>query len=266
VQKRAAEAEVRSQISRLDQAIQAYQLELQGLPGAAPNSYYDADGYLAAPGGDPLEDVYNGLTTDNPPTMTEMMMASLIGGLRFESGPGEYRFDAEGDQLGRGAISLNQTRPQRYDSFLQYERKELAGRFGGNSAATNLNGADSIPEILDAFTRTTPIVYVRANRGAAGIVTLNGTGSVRQNGASFDQNGPVPAQYDLRLAAPYLNVANFGSEHKDVLAGTKSREQVIFEQFATDGQQAVNRDGYVLLSVGPDDEWGTEDDITNFNQ
>ncbi|MGF1633635.1 MAG: type II secretion system protein, partial [Phycisphaerae bacterium] len=39
VQKRAAEAEVRSQISRLDQAIQAYQLELQGLPGAAPNSY-----------------------------------------------------------------------------------------------------------------------------------------------------------------------------------------------------------------------------------
>ncbi len=135
--------------------------------------------------------------------------------------------------------------------------------------------------ILDGFGY--PILYYKANVGASRMVT-----------DWEDSSGPPdPGVYDLAHNALYTGIdastwtlpgMDLGAGRQHNLQGAISpspnpREddlneasfdstfaKFIWDQKVTARNVPVNKDSYLLISPGPDALWGTDDDITNFDQ
>jgi len=171
-----------------------------------------------------------------------------------------------------------------------------------------------IPVFLDKYPDAMPILYMRAQRGASGLVSFAGYDKSGGNSLANDQaSGQTITswQYDLREIYPYTNsdgtpsTSNIGvNMSRSYFDPTTSSSKVFVHGLqkvwasqasppaaissstptdawaylrnpslgptiptsagATDIGVPREKDGYILISAGPDRLYGTTDDIANF--
>ncbi len=158
-----------------------------------------------------------------------------------------------------------------------------------------------IPEFVDRFVDPMPILYLRARVGAGRNTGPGQTPGTTNNDIIIDQQNSAVGQYNLNQISGYtranigigrkkltyvgrtdtpphgLNIVNYNAtmEQSAPSGLTYSYPYDAYPYFrnnALSGPQvsgvrndvARNKDGYILISAGPDRIYGTEDDITNF--
>ncbi len=158
-----------ARILALTAAIENYQQVFGAYPGPL------ADNQLQ-PANAPLPGASGTATT------TENLTLGLLGGLKINPANGALSYDPT--VVGKGPISLNPLKPKQYAGFIDPSTAGLEvqkdparptawlpwkGRPELASAATAYNDTE-IPEFLDAFPDALPIIYVRAQVGANGVI------------------------------------------------------------------------------------------------
>jgi prepilin-type N-terminal cleavage/methylation domain-containing protein len=209
-------------------------------------------------------------------SMSENLVLGLVGGLGFNSG-GQVIFAKEfvgkGPRtLGSGAASKVMApfygANDRITSYALAPTNPAWGLVIGNNQQP-LNTDSAIPEFLDSFPETMPILYYRAHRSAPGVASDGGSGGVL-------------AQYDVRQNLVYLNVRmgmatpQAGHGHglltADVYTPPGNRgpnyryNLTTFMASPNDPTRPRVPDGYVLISAGADRIYGTDDDVVSFGK
>jgi prepilin-type N-terminal cleavage/methylation domain-containing protein len=203
VRRAAWEASVKAQINAIDAAVQRYQQDFSAYPGPVPLRLM----YPGAGPGNAGEWVhYPAGTRRSDITGAENLVLGLLGGLKpSTAGPG---FEFDPTLVGRGPRNLNPLNPKSYQPYIEGLPLSQAGANYSDGAGKS---ADSpIPEILDRFPGPMPILYLRANVGANGVVSIGGSDD---GGSVFPATTPpTPTQYDLNEIIPYTKYfATFGS-------------------------------------------------------
>ena len=273
------------QILRLTSAIENYKTDYGAYPGPLSN-----DQVITAGGAMPA-----GIT--GKVTMSENLVLGLIGGLKpggSTSNPAAY--DEARIRSRLGPMSLNPLSPKGGRTYFDASGAELA--FGANyqSEYGGPKADDSnVPEIVDHFPDSMPVLYYRARAGAPGVVSSGGRGAgafqydIQQNigylkprsGASgIGGSGPhglvdlgSPDQINTLNApvAPWLGPLK---GPVDSAKGVKPYDAISYfmnQQLTPATPAPTNatgvarqKDGYILISPGKDRVYGTTDDITNF--
>jgi prepilin-type N-terminal cleavage/methylation domain-containing protein len=297
VRRAAPETNTKAQISALDTAIQRYQQDY----GAYPGPLLRAKLYSVATANNQsgLLDYANGNAVITNVTGAENLALGLLGGLRPQTGtPPPIEFDKS--LLGRGPRSLNTLNPK--GATVTYiEGMSLSeGHYKDGAGEAD----DSvIPEIVDRFPNAMPILYLRAQTGASGVVSIEG----KDNNVDMT----MQTQYDLREALPYTkgksgSIGEGKSIRRDAyklvtVSGTDlphglqtvnsnrtfdkgdgANYTYPYDAFPYFQNRAFpptdittpqkknqtgtprNKDKYILISAGVDRVYGTDDDITNF--
>lgn len=201
----------------------------------------------------------------------------------------------------KGAMGMNWTRPQNKPAYLQVRPGDIShpdlsvsnGAFV--DAARRVAQDSSIPEFVDQYSEGLPILYMRANPGATAIAGLGGRDDA---GAFLDPNlpnVPVTPQYDIAGIVQYIYDDPAGTPPSGI--GTKANDSYLRHHGlqglgdnnlgdTIDGAWKLNqknalaylkdphspgarnfqgnprqKDGYILISAGPDRCYGTTDDI-----
>jgi prepilin-type N-terminal cleavage/methylation domain-containing protein len=284
-------ANTRQMISRIESGIAAYYSDFQANPG--PFSQAQLKPFLTAV---PRLDQGNsaspalsfvtpsGTSTGAAVTSTENLLLGLIGGLNLNGTNFRYAETLVTDAKGPG--SLNAVTPKRYQAYLNIEPSEttlisncplatVPGQW--NASASGFAGDTPVPEFVDKYSRPSPVLYMRATKGATGF--LGNENSTYEPGAQYDYE---------QLIQTYSNFINFipssgapvvtyqrawptgGAEttafQSDFPANTNPNFTAGFASYfgnrSTGG--VVKKDEYILISAGPDGRFGTSDDITNF--
>jgi prepilin-type N-terminal cleavage/methylation domain-containing protein len=307
VRRSAWNAAAQQQVSRLTSAIEAYNQEFGAYPGPLSNDQVITATNLptvftsgGGGGGAALTRV----------TMPENLVLGLIGGLELPAGATAPVYNELRIKNRMGPMGLNPASPKGYkvyfeaspaelslDSLLQNGSNKNFRSDQGGPAATD----SQIPEIVDPFPDRLPVLYLRARKGAPGVVSNN--------------NQPAKYQYDLMQISPYTlprattpgangaPPSGIGGSGPHGLAalGTPTLLKNINMPEApwkgpktgppngTDGAPAYDaipyfmhsqlnstgapanatatprqKDTYILISAGKDRVYGTRDDITNF--
>jgi prepilin-type N-terminal cleavage/methylation domain-containing protein len=270
VKKSAYRADTANQISVIQGAINAYYGVFQAYPG--PFDHMDLYGSSPSP-----------LNNTGPHriTMAENLVLGLLGGVQRDSkNPAKLVYNP--DQVGAGPRSLNLSNPKVYEPFLSKFDGWLSDRSSpfkdttGQTPCTDSN----VPEFIDRYpSDPMPILYLRARKGAPGIIsdqtpsklyqysilqigryvgiqkptTING---IRQ--ASTDGKHGLFAMGDVSEKASAVRPNDALPYFKDPNASENLNLK--------DPTQGVPRskDGYILISAGADRIYGTADDITTF--
>lgn len=271
----------RQMISRLEAGINAYYSDFGAYPGAFANSQVIP--FSAATS-------INGQTpVPANVTSTENLYLSLAGGLGITattaSPPAVATFiytAALGQNL-NGPGNLNPGNVKRFGPYISLTANETSYPLASNAAQQNntqgqwnvasgtLTGDTIVPEILDKYARPSPILYMRANRGAASEVS---TGTV-YDGTYQYQTATITQTYADQVATTNFtypsawptNGSAFNISFPVSGALTAGMSSYIGNS-AVSNTTAIpaNKDGYILISAGPDGKYGTGDDITNFRQ
>ena len=293
VREKAQIASVQSQINSIDSAVQAYSIAFGGaLPGPIPNSQL-------GPTTPAISINITGGGTIDLITGSENLTLGLLGGLKPLQN-GTIEFDPAA--VSKGPRGLKISNPKSNTAFLEgvpltppRPAPVLSGEFVDDSGDAN----DSrIPEIVDSFPDPMPILYLRATKGAAGVI------SGQQNRTIQSPSGTaVPAQYALNDIDGYINATtgHIGvgkrirlSDYSPSISGPDRPHglKTVTETATLDkgstypfdafpyfrnpamaasattnlnfNSQPHNKDGFILISAGADRVYGTRDDITNF--
>ena len=279
----AQNASSKAMLKSIDGAIQTYISEHHYPPGLFSND--QIHGGIGMP-------TISSLTTPSPanasitytapirPTMAENLVLSLAGGLTVANNSGTLTYTYDPKQVGQGPVKTNSlgeiTKGSAYLPEATLGSSHLSAGWykdeSGGAAADDTN----IPEFVDQFTEPLPILYMRARKGATGIV-----------GDSND----VRRQYDVRSASRYtkyklagkdqgLNAITASNAEDDfnstqmgpVNSGTKRYQLLQYLRAPGPSTGSVanqnpnatgsprQKDGYVLICAGPDRVFGTEDD------
>jgi len=269
-------ADTQAMLARIASGIEAYYADHRAYPGPLHNGQIYNGGIAV--------DI-DGIADKNQITQSENLVLGLLGGLVPQSS-GKLKFDK--DAVGNGPINLNPSNPKKFRAYMDkvsLSSGDYADDVVGGGVATAVKDTE-IPEFVDRFPDSMPILYMRAKLGAAGIASDR-----KQIG---DQE-----QYDVKQIEAYTSV-NIGagkdldqSEYKGKAAGeyAQFRHGLHSADKTTttiespprpvgDGTTYVypydlyaylrnpsmatsprNKDGYVLISAGPDRVYGTKDDI-----
>jgi prepilin-type N-terminal cleavage/methylation domain-containing protein len=258
-------AATQQQMATVAGAIERYKMEQDAFPGAIPNAQFTAG--LTPPiqmkgGGSPVR-----------MTMTESMLLALCGGVQI-GGAGTLEYDP--DLVGRGATSLgpNPTRRKKLSAYVDPTPDQMVAHAGPgvrwstsgivadapDIPGTRPSQVDSmVPEFLDRFQVSRPILYVRANLGAPGISSADN--SAQYNIQHFDpyKRGPAPNFNNQNDVAD----TNVPGDFNFNPSWTK-RHFTDFNQYlkhATIPNTPRHKDTYLLISAGVDRCFGTRDDI-----
>jgi prepilin-type N-terminal cleavage/methylation domain-containing protein len=265
-------ASTNQQIATIAGAIERYRLEQGGMPGAFTNAQFNTNGVLD-PGNCRVRTIAVG-TTPGPeitPTMTELMVLALCGGLKDPVGFNEVTYDPS--YVGRGQSSLgpNAALRKKGTAFID----PTPGQMMPMQPWTNPNAPSTgsgkvgpndtvIPEFMDRFGEGKAILFLRALKGAPGVVPPPPGGA--SNEAYPPGTTVTTAQYNPALLVPY-GFPNSDAEFRadfpqdtapdpDVPAG--------FGRYLKNPSvtgQARGKDAFILISAGPDNKYGTRDDI-----
>jgi prepilin-type N-terminal cleavage/methylation domain-containing protein len=270
--KRSAKAAATQQtISAIAGAIEQYYQAFHSYPGPISNSqiYNSTNPPTVAYSGTPALDA-------TKITMSENLVLGLLGGLQYDSNktpPVIYNSDL----IGSGPRNLAATNQKTTPSFLP--KSNLSdGLFKDDAGSAN---DTIIPEFVDNFNSPMPILYIRANVGAPANSTIPPV-------AYNSDNGDPIAQYDLAQIIGYTNtsigvgrspksayVGNTGTHGLRTCDNSKSLDSSNANYFypydlypyltnPAIANTPRNKDGYILISAGPDRIYGTDDDICNF--
>lgn len=220
-------------------------------------------------------------------TGTENLVLELLGGLKYDAGTGNTYYDPT--LVGAGAMKPNDAQHRRIKTYLEPSPEILSWRLDSAGKKTGRFQDDAgqaddtiIPEFVDNFNSPLPILYIRSNAGATDI-------------AYNSDVTPTPIQqYDLAQIKGYTG-SNIGvgmSPAKDFYNNnTKVPSNPAYHGLKTVNSTATmsegagyyypydlypyltnpaiantprNKDGFILISAGPDRIYGTDDDICNF--
>ena len=294
VRRSAWETSTRAQISSLDGAIQRYYQDYNAYPGPLPRNRLHSSKALVASG---ILDFNNGNVAINDVSGAENLVLGLLGGIRPVTGSANFEFDKA--LIGRGPRGLNPLNPKGakeayIDGLTLSEGDYKDGAGDANDSV--------IPEILDRFPNSMPILYARAAPGATGVVSLDGDDAANAIGnTQYDireihgytkgiSGSSIGEGKSIRRDA-YKNVPISGSELPHGLQGVDSNKTFdkgaganytypydAFPYFMnraippTDSTTPIkknqtgtpkNKDKYILISAGLDRVYGTDDDLTN---
>jgi len=244
VRRAAYSASTQSQISTLTSAIEAYHNDFNAYPGPLPlNQINVLQSSTDTTATNPL--VYNlagtavnlSTTTAQGATIAvgqisgaENLVLGLLGGLTVTraNGSGQlditaYQYDATKifttDSSGNltkipgptGAQSLAISTSKTYSPYMTVQASDLSAPTASASFADSAGRSPKdtiIPVFVDKYPDAMPILYMRSQRGAAGLVSFAGDASMGATPLSPD---PVTTQlvsswqYDLREIYPYTN-------------------------------------------------------------
>ena len=283
-----------AQLNAIRSAMEAYQGTFSAYPGPIPDHFM----YLVDPGTPPLPAGLIAAGSGARMTMGENGVLGLMGGLRDDSGTITYH----PEDVGVGPRNLHASNPGQHSPFYTNTRdltKDFFMDVGKNSPScfdTN------IPEFVDRFTEPLPILYLRARRGARGVMS-----DMKNYNAV---NPPDLLQYDLRQYAGYISDFNGGTPSGAIVIGGKYQAgngkdpksssnpkanqglwdlgdaRGMTDQFdANNANYAIpyfkhpslnppgtqnidgtprSKDGFILISAGADRIFGTSDDLTTF--
>ncbi len=256
VRRSAYQASTQATITAMINAIERYRQDFNAYPGPIKNSEFNATGTAA---------VAAKMTT------TENMVVALAGGWEFGGtfntamvgqGPMSHspiasarkRFGAYIDPVeGKNFPTRNPPAPTPPGDFPEW------GTVAAPTIPPTPPGSLSppppldskIPEFMDAFSDPMPILYIRANVGAT---TTEGTAPT--------------AQYNQNMLIPYkrLPTAGFKGDFLFNVANDPDDFGSPNEYFRDPNLQTQPRqkDGFWLISAGPDRRFGTRDDQSNF--
>ena len=305
VKTRAQVATVQAQINGIDAAIQSYSQAFGGaLPGPIPNDQLGPNATLnpvinIAPtaGGGQLTKV----------TGSENLVLGLLGGLQPVAG-GALQFDPA--IVGRGPRGLRLTNPKSNNAFIDGV-KLTPPPYGGGATPQGMfvdasgDADDSVvPEIVDSFSESMPILFLRATKGGAGVISERTAQTIP---APNPPTNLATAQYHLQDIVGYTDSSiGVGKSigYKEYTTAPPNNERphglqdvqetatldkssggyvypfAAFPYFqnpsippSTTGRGSLNfrstphnKDGFILISAGADRVYGTRDDITNFGQ
>jgi prepilin-type N-terminal cleavage/methylation domain-containing protein len=298
VQKQARASATKQEMSRIQSACNAYYLDFRAYPGPfSENQVYPQQG------GCPVTPVaansVNGIyaLTQNPSnttntfkipngvTSSENLFVGLEGQLIYP-GPNTTPvfWYTPPSSTPTGPASLNPANPGVHASYMNYSPKETtydSTSDGSAGLASNINNSNilpitagtatdsSIPEFVDHFSPTRPILYMRARVG----ITCSATANTMLNHIGTKSTA---CQYDENQLVPYGWSATYtaGSNQKMGVSTTDfpPPAQPVSTDFAykSDDTYFANpgvwgtpngKDGYILISAGPDGIYGTHDDI-----
>jgi type II secretory pathway pseudopilin PulG len=275
------------QIARLTSAIESYYSDHRAYPGPFSNDQIITGGsgtgaaFPTPIGGERV-------------TMSENAVLGLIGGLKLTNAGIEYDPERIANRL--GPMSLNAVAPKGGHTYLEVSAAELSlasipkntkpyqSETGGPVATDS-----QVPEFLDAFPDSLPVLVYRARKGAPGVISNN--------------NSPSALQYDVQQNYGYLNPG--GGKTGIGGNGPHGLTEVGQPYLITDGTKVQRpeapwgnaggvkaytawtyfanpqltpttppptlatgtprqKDSYILISPGKDRVYGTRDDITNF--
>ena len=280
-----------AQLTRLVSAITAYEQDFRAYPGPLSDDQIINGKALptmaGGTGGGSLSKV----------TMPENLVLGLVGGLRPGSATGVY--DPERVRNRMGAMSLNPAAPKGYRAYIEVSTSELSfdlaeaagrrqqsGRFqaeqGGPVADDSL-----IPEFVDQFPDRLPVLYLRARKGAPGVISVANAPAVYQydlrhiSGYTTPRSGPSgiggsgphgltelgPPQHIQSVAAPEAPWGPPPNGAPPYRALTYFMDPQLNPPTPAPANATATprqKDGYILISAGKDRVYGTNDDITNF--
>lgn len=269
VQVAAQGSETRQRLANIAAALQSYYNDFSAYPGPFSNAQL-----LQQFGGSPPT-LANGLGAGERITMAENMVLGLLGGLqRPTTSGGQPTYDR--NLVGLGAISMAPSDARKSSPYLEVRFGSPLLSKGKFTDEAGIAANDSVvPEFLDRFDNNLPILYLRANTGLPGVITDNGADTTISQSARY--------QYDTSQYSGYTsaNIGVGGHGLNDLGAWsdsfvTKPPETAnnALPYFKAPGGQptgatnatglARQRDGFILISAGPDRRYGTYDDVTNF--
>jgi hypothetical protein len=266
-------ADSQAMLARIAAGIQSYYSDFNAYPGPLGNNQVHATGQSIAKKSSGTVDL-------SKSTMAENLVLGLLGGLYNDNGVIKY----DPDLIGQGPLGLNPRNPKKYHAYM--DKVSLPAYDAANKAYKDFKDdvADAedteIPEFLDKYPDPLPILYLRAKPGAAGIAS-NSTDYTQQE------------QYDLNQVIGYTKT-NIGVG-KDVSAGeyknatwpqhglrTVDKTAMVYESAPPAGMGSKyvypydfyaymrhptiagtpkQKDGFLLISAGPDRVYGTKDDL-----
>jgi prepilin-type N-terminal cleavage/methylation domain-containing protein len=212
VRRRAKAAETNALLVKVANAITSYEQEFRAYPGPLPNNEIYTNGVDP----DPLNDLHHPDTTPwagagedhRKVTAAENLVLGLIGGLRpvDDAGTWHVAFDPAMTQSARGAADLNiitnaGAQPKQYSPYLQGVALST-GRYSDDAGSAD---DTIIPEIVDNFGNPMPLLYLRARRGASGVVSIYGMDTAGDPVVPdpVTPTNALPTQYDLRDVIAY---------------------------------------------------------------
>lgn len=248
VQEQARITRTKNTMMGISNAIQLYYNDQKAYPGVLPNSAF-ASG------------VASGMTPAI--TMTENMVLAMCGGFDTGWATPSYKFD----NVGQGPLiqSSNALRQKRLTPFIDPAPGQLtpnragSGNDWGAAGQTSPPGASvqdtQVPEFMDNFQEQRPIIYMRANVGAAGVV---GTGTTFQ----YDPAWMLPYYSATQLTQPF-NLTDFPSRtvYNSAGGGTTISGRDSYFNHASIANTPKGQNAFILISAGPDGMFGTKDDV-----
>jgi prepilin-type N-terminal cleavage/methylation domain-containing protein len=296
VRRSAQTAGVKAEIQNISGAIERFYQDQHQYPGPLPNSQI----YTVTRGGTaPVITAVSGpaLTASNI-TQSENLVLGLLGGLTVNS-TGQQVYDPS--MVGQGMVSKATGGIKKFAPYMSRDPKILStGQYSDGAGAAD---DTVIPEFLDSYPNQLPILYLRANTGASGVVSIAGK--------NVDGNNQM-TQYDLCDILAYT----LGKDPSKTSIGEgksiNPKEYVNFSPapssgFLPHGLRTVNskatlvkgaagyqypydafpylvspsvapsdpnnpnatgtprsKDTYILISAGPDRVYGTADDVCSF--
>jgi prepilin-type N-terminal cleavage/methylation domain-containing protein len=327
------QASTQAELSAIAGAIQQYYNDFRAYPGPLPNNQlgtaYDSStapyiGSASSP--NYLVGTLGGGSLANTPTASalgmdtthitgaENLVLGLCGGLlvnannsnAFEYHP-EFIFGPDGSSPAPvGPASLNNNTPRKQQAYISLKPGYLSVpnnqiNKGCFTDSANRGAQDSmIPEFVDQFSESMPILYYRTTVGATAIVGFRNASSL--GGSQLTDpttSNPVTAQYDLLsnygytssqidvkpntyhglqgignannlsdsidanqggVYLPSNNGSNGVAYFKDPSLNQPYNANTSPEPCNTYQGVARQKDGYVLISAGPDRLYGTHDD------
>lgn len=283
----------RSQISRLESAIQAYHSDFFANPGPLSNNevrggYRQTSGDLWNPQMSKTELGVDILMKEPRDWISgsENLTLGLLGGLRYtDSRPNGTKLWFDKDAVGGGPFFLNPNKPKRLTPYLNYKPNEIsqAGEFFKDEAGRRCLDT-YIPEFVDSFNDPLPIMYLRARNGSPGTVgryQSNPWGCPTQQqynlddvtGYTMSQNFPVdgnpgfpPNGHCIGIKfGKYHGLRHYGANGDPGDGYNSNHAKDGVEYFiGMDANTPPKKDDYILISPGKDRIYGTDDDITNF--
>jgi type II secretory pathway pseudopilin PulG len=227
-------------IAALDSAISQYQTDLRDWPGPfealdrATGAWNQINGV-----------VLTGPTGPLLPTRSEELLLCVAGGMRVTWSPTPgvtvpTGFTYDPQDIGRGHRSLSMKNRQQYKDLMATG----SSRTDPTTGVKHFYNDTPLPEFVDSF--ESPILYVRANKGAPDVTSAYMTALYNET----DLYREPPAPPEVAYPPTYLLSDTLGTS----ISGSVSQPQ--WRQ----------KDRFILVSAGPDQKFGTADDITNFGQ
>jgi len=263
-------ADTQAMLSRIASGIEAYYADFRAYPGPLHN-------YQIYGGGMPVQ--IDKVKDTTKITQSENLVLGLLGGLVYTDN--KLTFDPTA--VGNGPISLNRSNPKKYRAYMD---KVSLSEGDYKDEAGDADDTE-IPEFVDRFPSPMPILYMRANVGATGIVSKELQSTAQQQydlkqikaytlatpGKQIGVGKDAPSDDEFKPSPPATDRDKVSHGLRDV------RPNASIQNPAPSGQQYFypydlygfmrhpsmtnvprQKDGYILISAGADRIYGTKDD------